>query len=86
MMPADEQLLDAIASQARMAYAATQLAACQAALHLWQQRTEQRSGEFSPERIQHELTYYIQQAARWQQYLTELGPKPQIVYSSVGAK
>ena len=86
MSSTEEQLLDAIAGQARIAYATAQLAACQAALHLWQQRAEQRSSEFPTERVQHELADYTQQTARWQQYLTELAPEPRIIYSSVAAE
>jgi len=86
MIPAEEQLLDAIAGQARMAYAAAQLAACQVALDLWQQRAEQRSSELSLERVQHELAYYTQQMARWQQYILELAPEPYIIRSSIAAE
>ena len=79
MIATAEQLLEAIAGQTRMAYAATQLAACQAALDLWQQRAEQRRSEFSPERLQHELAYYTQQRARWQQYLAAFSAEPRMI-------
>ncbi len=79
MQYVDEVLLDAIASQARFAYAMTQLAACQAALQLWRHRADQWTDEYSAARINHEVAYYTQQVTRWQGYLAELGPVPQII-------
>ncbi len=86
MDPTEEQLLDAIAGQARLAYAAKQLAAGEVALRLWQQRAEQPGTEFSPEGIQHEIVYYTQQIARWQEYIAELAPEPYIIRSSIAAE
>ena len=86
MDPIEEQLLDAIAGQARLAYAVKQLAVCEAALQLWQQRAEHPGPEFSPEGIQHEIDYYTLQIARWQQHIAELAPEPYIIRSFVGAE
>ena len=68
----EEQLLMAVARRSWAGYVASQLAECEAALELWQQRAEQHSGEFCAERIQHELAYYTRQVARWGQSLDEV--------------
>ncbi len=83
MLHVDEVLLDAIAYQARVAYATTQLATCQAALHLWQYRADQQPSQFSRERIQYELAYYTQQVARWHAYLAGLAQEPQVIHAPI---
>ena len=79
MMHFQEQLLDAIACQARTAYATEQLTQYEAALQLWQQRANQTSHEFSALRIQHEVTYYTQQVTRWQTYLAGIAATPPLI-------
>ena len=79
MMDLGEQLLDAIACQARMAYATEQLTQCEAALLLWQQRAKQNGHGFSPGRIQHEVTYYAQQVMRWHTYLDGIAAAPRLI-------
>jgi hypothetical protein len=68
----DEEFLDMIAYQARVTYATQQLATCQITLHHWQQCTEESATASEHAKAQHNVTYYSQQVAHWQTYLTAL--------------
>lgn len=70
----NDDRLDRIARQARLAYATYQLQTCQAALQRWQVHIEQSPPKFDPERVQFEITYHAQQIERWHDYLAALGP------------
>jgi hypothetical protein len=74
MTDRDDALLDAIARQARMAYAQQQLEQFRTALQQWRVQADHGSDGFSDQRVQHELAYYAQQVIRWQTYLTNLAP------------
>jgi hypothetical protein len=68
----DEDLLDAIARQARVAYATQQLNECSSAVEHWQKRIEHDADVFNYEGLEHQLNYYVRQAERWQSYLAIL--------------
>lgn len=72
MLPIEEQLLTASAKRSWCAYVAARLAACQAALEAWLQRSKHADNVFSVERIQHELAYDTRQVERWHQSLDTL--------------
>jgi hypothetical protein len=69
----DDDFLDAIAHQARVAYATQQLHACRTTLQRWQANAGGEMSAGDSTRGQHELAYYAQQVERWQNYLRHLG-------------
>jgi len=71
MTNTDDDILDAVAHQARMAYATHRLAECEAAVRLWQRRVEQAATQINGAQAWHELTHYTQQVTRWRDYLAE---------------
>jgi hypothetical protein len=74
----DNAILDALAHQARIAYATHRLTTCEAAVRRWQRRVEQAAAPIDDEHARHELAYYTQQVMRWRDYLAELmdGDRP----------
>jgi hypothetical protein len=75
-LSADDDFLNTIAYQARVAYATQQLQSCQQALQHWQARVTPELGASDRARAQDELAYYAQQVERWQSYLRSLGEEP----------
>jgi hypothetical protein len=73
----DDEFLNVIAYQARVAYATQQLAACRDALQRWQAEgaCEASDGMCA----QDELADYSRQVQRWQDYLGRLGEAPNVV-------
>jgi hypothetical protein len=70
-LSADDEFLNVIAHQARVAYATQQLSMCREALRAWQANTE---GEVHDHpRVLDELAEYTRQIAHWQDYLGCLG-------------
>ena len=73
----DDEFLNVIAYQARVAYATQQLAACRDAL---QRQQAERAREASDcTYVQDELANYSRQVQRWQDYLGRLGEVPNVV-------
>ena len=68
---ADDAFLDLIVHQARVAYATQQLNAYRNELACWQTH-ETRAVDALEPRVRHEMLYYTQQVARWQDYLIGL--------------
>ena len=73
----DDEFLNVIAYQARVAYAMQQLAACRDALQRRQAEgaCESSDGTY----VQDELADYSRQVQRWQDYLGRLGEVPNVV-------
>ena len=78
----DDDFLDAIAHQARVAYAMQQLHACRTALQRWQANAGGEVGAGDPTHVEHELMYYTQQVERWQDYLSRLREGPNVLGSA----
>jgi hypothetical protein len=70
-LSADDDFLGATAQQARVAYATQQLNVCRNALQGCQADVGREVDAGEP-RVQHELLYYTEQVARWQDYLVYL--------------
>ena len=71
-LSANDEFLDTIAQQARVAYASQQLQVLQDMIQRWQTQTVWELGAADRPRVQHELVYYTQQMQRWQEYLERL--------------
>jgi hypothetical protein len=76
-LSADDDFLNTIAHQARVAYATQQLESCQQALRRWQAHAAPEVGASDP-RAQYEQAYYTEQVERWQSYLRSLGEQPDV--------
>jgi hypothetical protein len=75
-LSADDEFLNTIAYQARVAYATQQLAACRDALQRRQVGGASEAGASDGVPLQQELAHYTQQLERWQDYLGHLGAGP----------
>ena len=73
----DDEFLNVIAYQARVAYATQQLAACRDALQRWQADGAREVSDGTC--AQDELADYTRQVQRWQDYLGRLGEVPNVV-------
>jgi hypothetical protein len=77
MLTTDDDLLDVVAHQARVAYAAQQLARHRIGIACWQGRLDPNSPEFIVEFVaayaEYSLDDHVRQVERWQHYLQELG-------------
>ena len=81
-LSADDEFLNTIAHQARVAYATQQLAACRDALQCRQVDGASEAGASDGGAVQQELVHYTQQIERWQNYLGHLGAKPNVLWAS----
>jgi hypothetical protein len=70
-LSADDEFLNVIAHQARVAYATQQLSTCREALQAWQANTEREVHDHT--RVLDQLADYTRQIAHWQDYLGSLG-------------
>ncbi len=71
-MNSDEELLDAIAYQARVAYATQQLDAWQTAVQHWQRWVHHSDSAVAQAYARHKVAHCTEHVARWQHYLTDL--------------
>jgi hypothetical protein len=80
MLTIDDDLLDAVAHQARVAYALQQLARHRVGIQCWKGQMDPNASEFSAEfaaaYADCSLDDHVQQVERWQHYLEELGSPP----------
>jgi hypothetical protein len=67
-----DDFLDAIAHQAREAYATQQLHACETAFDRWLAQAALELGQSERPHMRRNLAYYAQQTQRWQDYLDHL--------------
>ena len=81
-LSADDEFLNTIAYQARVAYATQQLATCRDALQRRQVDGAPEAGASDGGAVQQELVHYTQQIERWQDYLGRLGAKPSVAWAS----
>lgn len=72
----NDEFLDAIAHQARFAYASQQLHVLHGVLQGLLTHSGAELGAGVSQGAQHELVYYTQQIERWQEYLGRLGTSP----------
>ena len=81
-LSADDEFLNTIAYQARVAYATQQLAACRDALQRRQADEATEADASDGGAVQQELAHYTQQLERWQDYLGHLEAKPNVLRAS----
>ena len=81
MLYIDDPFLNVIAHQMRVTYARQQLDAYQHALGRWQAYAVHELAADSS-RVLHELTYYRQQIARWQDELGRLATESKLAGSA----
>jgi hypothetical protein len=81
MLYIDDEFVNVIAHQARVTYAMQQLEAYHHALGRWQAYAlHELAADYS--RVPHELAYYRQQIARWQDYLARLATESNVAGSA----
>jgi hypothetical protein len=82
MLCIDDEFLNVMAHQARVSYASQQLDAYEHALGRWQAYATDEIAAADHSRVRHELAYYSQQVARWQDYLGRLEAKSNVAGSA----
>jgi hypothetical protein len=82
MLCIDDEFLNVIAHQARVTYATQQLDAYEHALGRWQAYAIREIAAPDYSRVRHELAYYSQQIARWQDYLGRLETESNVAGSA----
>jgi hypothetical protein len=78
MLYIDDEFLNVIAHQTRVTYATQQLDAYHHALGRWQAYAIRELAAPDDSRVRHELAYYRQQIARWQDYLRRLATETNV--------
>ena len=76
-LSANDEFLNVIAHQARVAYATQQLSMCRKALQAWQANAADEVRDRT--HVTEQLADYTRQIAHWQDYLGSLGVMPNLL-------